>query len=741
MIEELSLKFVEEETESNAFNLINFCRRNNLFDIGFILGKYFSKKFENSVNIIDEYGIISYYKGEHKKSYEIYKNLLETKNLDLNRSKFLIFNQHFSIESIINDFILYDINKVNSILNRKKSQNPQVTLSITTCKRFDLFEKTINSVLNCFDIDMIDHWFCVDDNSSEEDRKKMKELYPFFTFYFKTFEEKGHCNSMNIIKKHVLEEFKTPYLVHLEDDWKFYDKKDYIKNGIKVLNDNEKIGQCLFNRNYAEVPGDINIAGGDFQKTKDNFRYYLHEYTNTDEKKIQWFNKHGNKPSSNYWPHFSFRPSILKTSIFQNIGDFNKDSNHFEMEYANRYFDKDYISAFFEGVYCRHIGRLTTERNNDNILNAYKLNNEDQFIKKNEKVNENNEINKENENIDNQNKKQLKIKTYVINLDKRPDRWETFKKNAQSIEFLQYDRFAAIDGSKLKSNAQLQRIFDNNDYNMRCGIVGAAMSQIKLYIELIKSDIDIFFILEDDVEFTDDFQKKFLHVFHNVIHIKNDWDIIMLGHSVRYIKDFDLVYKKDVIPNVEQWNKNKSFEKSIGGAFGYLISKKGARNLLNLINKTGMTNALDTMFQNFSDILNVFYCTPHLVITPCVRQEMPKVDSNIQYDYNSLTVHLENRIQQEIQYYLNKQKNIYNIESYEKALLLSFDININNNTIYFYKDNENNINNIILNCIHPYYTLEKTVIFIVPNGDNNRYFHRFKKNGEFNIDDAIIENI
>lgn len=155
-----------------------------------------------------------------------------------------------------------------------------------------------------------------------------------------------------------------------------------------------------------------------------------------------------------------------------------------------------------------------------------------------------------------------------------------------------------------------------------------------------------------------------------------------------------------------------------------------------------MTNAIDTMIQNFGDNLNLFYCTPHLVHTGCVRQGVPKIDSDIQYDYNSLTVHLENRIQQEIQYYINKQKNIYNIESFDKAILLSFNINIDKNTIYFYKDdNLKNINNIILNCIHPYYTLEKTVIFIVPNGDNNRYFHRFKKNGEFNIDDAIIENI
>jgi GR25 family glycosyltransferase involved in LPS biosynthesis len=720
MIEELSLKLLEEETESNAFKLIHFCRTNNLFEIGFIIGKYLSKKFKNSVNIIDEYGIISYYKGEHKKSYQIYKELLETKNLDLNRTNFLLFNQHFSIESIINDFISYDINKVNSILNRKKSENPQVTLTITTCKRYDLFEKTINSVLNCFDIDMIDYWFCVDDNSSEEDRKKMQNLYPFFKFYFKTIEEKGHCNSMNIIKTHILKEFKTPYLIHLEDDWKFYDKKEYIKNGINVLDENENIGQCLFNKNYAEIPGDINIVGGDFKKTKDNFRYYIHEYVNSEEKRINWLRKHGNKPSSNYWPHFSFRPSILRTSIFKNIGDFNNDSQHFEMEYANRYFEKGYISAFFEGVYSKHIGRLTTERNNNNIPNAYNLNNEQQFVKKDEK--------------------KIKIKTYVINLDRRPDRWEKFEKISQCIDFLKYERFSAIDGSKLKSTPQLQRIFDNNDYNMRPGIVGCAMSQIKLYIELIKSDIDMFFILEDDVEFTNDFKKKFFHIIFNANKIDKDWDIIFLGHHVRNTKDFKVIYNKEAIPDIEKWDKNKSFKNSIGGAFGYLISKKGAEKFLNLINKTGMTNAIDTMQQNFADTLNVFYTTPHLIFSKCVRQGMSEIDSNIQYDYNSLTVHLENRIQQEIQYYINKQKNIYNIESFNKAILLSFDINIDKNTIYFYKDTPENINNIILNCIHPCYSLEKTVVFIVPNGDSNRYFHRFKKNGEFNIDDAIIEN-
>ena len=56
------------------------------------------------------------------------------------------------------------------------------------------------------------------------------------------------------------------------------------------------------------------------------------------------------------------------------------------MDYANRYFNAGYISAFFEGIYSIHIGRLTSERDDDNKLNAYKLNDEVQFYGKEEKI-------------------------------------------------------------------------------------------------------------------------------------------------------------------------------------------------------------------------------------------------------------------------------------------------------------------------------------------------------------------
>jgi hypothetical protein len=57
---------------------------------------------------------------------------------------------------------------------------------------------------------------------------------------------------------------------------------------------------------------------------------------------------------------------------------------------------------------------------------------------------------------------------------------------------------------------------------------------------------------------------------------------------------------------------------------------------------------------------------------------------------------------------------------------------------YFYiSDNKQEIKDIVSLCKHPCYTLEDKIVFVVPNEDNGRYFHSFKKYGVWNIDDAI----
>ena len=376
-MENFSKQFINSPTEQNGYNLLHNLRINKFHNTAILLGGYISKMYPHSVLIRSENAISAYYSKRYNLSYDLYSKNLSNPNLCEKESFFLRFNQHFSIPYVSDRYTNYPKDIIKNISQRSKNHIPLVTFTITTCKRFELFEKTMNSFLNCCkDIDRIDVWFCVDDNSSEEDRKKMKEKYPFFTFYWKTFEEKGHPRSMNIIRDFV----KTEYVFHMEDDWKYFSRKNYISDCMAVLGDNEIIGQCLININYSEISDDIDIVGGEFNKTKGGVRYYIHEHTNTKEERDTFTEKHGkNKKNCAYWPHFSFRPSLFRRNILSILGEFNQNISHFEMDYGFRYTGAGLKSAFLEGIYCMHIGRLTSDRNNKTIPNAYDLNDEVQF--------------------------------------------------------------------------------------------------------------------------------------------------------------------------------------------------------------------------------------------------------------------------------------------------------------------------------------------------------------------------
>ena len=719
-IETIINKFILSPSEPNAVNLIRLLRSTNLFHLSVIISDYLISMFPGSTDIKDECAISSYYTNNHQKAYDIHEDCLSMRGLSQDRAWRILFNQHFSINQVADRYIFYNKDKINGIINRKQKDFPLVTLTITTCKRFDLFEKTINSLINCVDINEIDFWFCVDDNSSDEDRQKMKELYPFFEFYFKDITEKGHPQSMNIIRNYV----KTPYIFHLEDDWKFFVKRNYIKDAIDIIESNKSIGQCLFNKNYAEIESDIDIKGGIYHTTNSGLRYFIHEYCRTQEDTINWKNKYGNCKSSFYWPHWSLRPSVSRTYIFNDIGEFNEQISHFEMDYAYKYANKGYISAFFEGIYCLHTGRLTSEREDETKLNAYKLNNEIQFYGKENVKTETKEENK----TEIQEIEEQKSKTYVVNLDRRVDRWENFKKNATEID--NYERFSAVDGKLIKNSTQLQQIFESNDYYMRRGMVGCLLSHIKIYTELINSVHDYFTILEDDVEFTHDFKNKFDNIMTQV----SNWDLIFLGHHVRDIDRQKDELVKDKIPVLTKRDAYWSFLNSLGGTGGYIISKVGARKLLDFIDKNGgSSNGIDTLIQKSANVLDIYYPTPHLIFTECYRGDN-NIDTDIQYDHsNDLVLSLEQRINTELEFFGDGIKLIDNIEEV-KDLASTTETDFS----FYYKDSEDKITEIINICVHSYYLIEKTVIFVVPNCENvRRYYHRFKIDGKYDISDVF----
>jgi hypothetical protein len=280
----------------------------------------------------------------------------------------------------------YPKDKIKEITdNLKNKKGPiKILYSMTTCKRYDLFHQTMNSFLNCCtDTDLIDKWICVDDNSSEEDRTRMRKNYPFITLICKTPEQKGHPTSMNIIQD-MIENTNAEYLVHMEDDFHFVEERPYIADAITVLEENEKYGQVLFNRNYAEYGekkryGGRHIRGGVSKRTKNGINYVEHvHYPGGTPEYQKYVNQFMGHLTVTYWKHFSFRPSVHRCSVWKEVGYFYKTS-HFELEWAKEYVRRGYMSAFLDTISCIHIGKKTWE-NSHKDKNAYKLNNTDQFV-------------------------------------------------------------------------------------------------------------------------------------------------------------------------------------------------------------------------------------------------------------------------------------------------------------------------------------------------------------------------
>jgi len=672
-----------------------------------IIGTTCEKIFPFSLEIKENLAFCYIKTGKNRNAYDLYTKMLDCRHLSEQRANEILYKKNFLIDKISDSYQAYNIDNVKSVIPNN-THIPYITFSITTCKRFELFEKTINSFLECcLDKNLISEWICVDDNSTEYDREQMREKYPFFKFIHKDISGKGHPQSMNIIREIV----NTPYLFHMEDDFLFFEKRNYLSECLEVINSDNFIGQCLINKNYAEISSGIEIKGGEFKTTEQGLRYYVHEYCSNESQKCLWYQKHGNSPHCNYWPHFSFRPSLIKTDVFKVIGMFNSNAPHFEMEYAYRYAQKGYISAFLEGIYCLHTGRLTSQKDDPTKINAYILNNEEQFTKT-VRI-----------------KEDFKIENYVINLDRRPDRLESFLKNAP----INFKRFSAIDGKKLKPSRQLQKLFENNDYNMRKGMVGCALSHIKLWIQLLNSDKDAYLIVEDDIEFLPEFTQRLDKVISSLKSI-NEIELIYVGHHLRQNFLAGCYDSGDI--TIEKWSSEDSLRKSLGGTGGYIITRKGAEKLLERINKTGMTNGIDTVQQKAADDINVYYCFPHLYKSECVRDNVIP-DTDIQTDYDSLTLSLEKRLYLEMEYYNNKKICFYlalNIEHLKRLL------ENNQDDVICYQNYENpiQVQELYLKFDNRRkYMLDDCVIFFVP--DTCEVMDRLKVNETWNID-SIFEN-
>ncbi len=295
----------------------------------------------------DELAIAAFYTGRYQQSFDLCATLLADSALpDAERSR-IEGNRDFSVPHVMTATAKYPGDIVAALVENKGASSASgVTLTMVTGGRRQQFELTVNSFLQCCtDLQLIDRWVCVDAGSSDDDFARMTAAYPFIEFIREPAAENGRAHHLNLL----LDAVDTPYWLHLDDDWQFFPRADYITNALAVLNERSDIGQVVFNRNYAETLEDRWISGGLVHRTEAGMRFVAHEYL-PQPIWLTAVHRHAD------WPHFALRPALTRTVAAREAGPFDEVDVGFECRSAEAYTECGWRTAFLDSISSVRIG-------------------------------------------------------------------------------------------------------------------------------------------------------------------------------------------------------------------------------------------------------------------------------------------------------------------------------------------------------------------------------------------------
>ena len=107
-------------------------------------------------------------------------------------------------------------------------------------------------------------------------------------------------------------------------------------------------------------------------------------------------------------------------------------------------------------------------------------------------------------------------KVYCINLDRRPDRLENFKKEVEKYNLGEFERFSAYDGKELNLT---------NNHNLKPGEIGIIKSNLDIIKDAKKNNYKTILIIEDDCVFNDEIIN--FEDYFNLLPI--DWHMLYMG--------------------------------------------------------------------------------------------------------------------------------------------------------------------------------------------------------------------
>ena len=250
---------------------------------------------------------------------------------------------------------------------------------------------------------------------------------------------------------------------------------------------------------------------------------------------------------------------------------------------------------------------------------------------------------------------------YVINLDRRTDRWQEFIKikNSTCLASEEFIRFSAFDGfnheSELKrfnvENHVILRFLQRIKLSVSKGVFGCLMSHMLVLYEImnnknIKED-EYVGIYEEDFCYSSNFNKNYAQ-FKKID--LNSLGIEFLYLGGRFGPDFDCTQADDFnIMFDKTTNKNIYHRKHMvyrnfnwdRGAFSFVIRKSICKKLIDIISSSFVKNengiirfeAVDYIYTSSQNKIKMYDYLPHLFY------------SRVEFNSDIQGVHLYNNIQ------------------------------------------------------------------------------------------------
>lgn len=190
------------------------------------------------------------------------------------------------------------------------------------------------------------------------------------------------------------------------------------------------------------------------------------------------------------------------------------------------------------------------------------------------------------------------MKIVIINLKKSKKRLQKISDNLNDLE-IPFERFDAIYGKEMsKDDIKNNTTFLGRNLFCNYGMVGCALSHLKIWNKFKESKEKFILISEDDVEYN----KKFIFFIENIekIYKESNFDFLSLNNSVGIYNSFH----KSII--IDEYEVSKPiFPLTMAS---YILSRKGVFKLLRMIPKINYHIDFEIAFKKmFLDDLDYYY--------------------------------------------------------------------------------------------------------------------------------------